>query len=132
MADMSNTPKKEILVGASIPGLPFSAVVGYGDLLFVSGIVGRNLETREIALDDMAAQTAQMMRNIEGFLKRAGSSLDKVLKVTLFVTDMGRFQELNRAYREFFPNDPPARSTLGVASLPEAEALVECEVIAAR
>jgi 2-iminobutanoate/2-iminopropanoate deaminase len=132
MADSGTSPRKEIVVGSAIPGLPFSAVVGYGDLLFVSGIVGRNLETREIALNDMAAQTAQMLRNIDGFLKQAGSSLDKVLKVTVFVTDMSRFQEMNRAYREFFPNEPPARSTIGVASLPEAEALVECEVMATR
>lgn len=132
MANENSAPRKEILVGSAIPGLPFSAVVGYGDLVFVSGIVGRDFETREIAIGDMGAQTTQMLRNIQGFLAKAGSSMDKVLKVTVFVTDMSRFQEMNQAYRQFFPSEPPARSTIGVASLPEAEALVEAEVIAAR
>ena len=132
MANEDGQARKEILVGSAIPGLPFSAVVGYGDLVFVSGIVGRDFETREIAIDDMGAQTTQMLRNIQGFLERAGSSMNRVLKVTVFVTDMSRFAEMNQAYRQFFPNEPPARSTLGVASLPEAEALVEAEVIAAR
>jgi 2-iminobutanoate/2-iminopropanoate deaminase len=132
MANENTAPRKEILVGSAIPGLPFSAVVGYGDLMFVSGIVGRDFDTRAIAIGDMGAQTTQMLRNIQGFLARAGSSMDKVLKVTVFVTDMSRFQEMNQAYRQFFPSEPPARSTIGVASLPEAEALVEAEVIAAR
>ena len=132
MANEMSAPHKEILVGSAIPGLPFSAVVGYGDLLFVSGIVGRNFKTGEIAIGDMGKQTTQMLRNIEGFLAQAGSSMDKILKVTVFVTDMGLFGEMNKAYLGFFPSEPPARSTVGVASLPEAEALVEAEVIAAR
>src|SRR5271157_1228285 len=117
MGNTSHDRRKEIAVGSAVPGLPFSAVVGYGDLLFVSGTIGRDPETHEIALNDVAAQTTQALRNIEALLIRAGSSLDRVLKVTVFMTDMGRFQEMNRAYRELFRNAPPARSTVGVASL---------------
>ncbi len=132
MESTGHDPRKEIVVGSAVPGLPFSAVVGFGDLLFVSGTIGHDPETHEIVPNDVAAQTTQALRNIEALLMRAGSSLDRVLKVTVFMIDIGRFQEMNRAYRELFRNAPPARSTVGVASLPDAEAQVECEVIAVR
>lgn len=112
--------------------LPFSTALAYGDLVFISGMVGRNLETGEIARGDISAQTRQTLMNIEQQLQKAGSSLSMALKVTIFIMDMGLFKEMNSVYRSFFNEDFPARSCVGVASLPDPEALVEIEVIAGR
>jgi 2-iminobutanoate/2-iminopropanoate deaminase len=80
----------------------------------------------------MFGQTKQTLANIEALLRQAGSSPDGVLKATVYLTDMGGFAEMNRAYAEFFRNGFPARSCLGVSTLPDPEALVEIDVIALR
>jgi 2-iminobutanoate/2-iminopropanoate deaminase len=124
-------PKREVISKALSPSLPFSKVIGYGDLVFVSGLVGRHPETGEIA-PDITAQTKQVLENIRRELELAGTSLDKVLKSTVFIIDMSLFETMNEAYRSFFPTDRPARSCVEVASLPDKDALVEIEVIAGR
>ena len=73
-----------------------------------------------------------MLENIRRELELSGTSLDKVFKATVFLVDMGLFKKMNEAYRSFFPTDPPARSCVEVASLPDRDALVEIEVIAGR
>jgi len=78
---------------------------------------------------DIAAMTRQIFRNIETVLAAAGSTLSKVVKVTVFLTDLNDFQAMNAAYAEFFTHDPPARSTVQVARLPR-DARIEIEVIA--
>lgn len=124
--------KRDIIATPKNPELPFSTVVGFESLVFVSGIVGRNPETGGIAADDMAAQTRQALTNIAQQLGKAGITLKNALKATVFVTDIKRFKEMNQAYLEFFREGLPARSCVGVMALPDPEALVEIEVIAHR
>ncbi|MCP4544003.1 MAG: RidA family protein [Chloroflexi bacterium] len=124
-------PERKVVSKAISPSLPFSKVIGYGDLLFVSGLVGRNHETGEISTD-IKEQTRLTMENISRELEIAGTSLDNVLKATVFITDMKLFQEMNGVYRSFYTAAPPARSCVEVKSLPDPEALVEIEVIAGR
>ena len=111
--------------------LPFSTVVGFGDLVFVSGMIGRDPATGKIAAD-IFEQTRQTLANVEVQLAAAELSSDNVLKATVFITEMGLVQEMNRAYRDFFKDDLPARSCVQVAALPDSQALVEIEVIAHR
>ena len=124
--------KREILAVPANPDLPFSSVVGFDALVFVSGMVGSNPASGKIDDGDMYDQTRQTLINIDEKLNKAGISLANALKVTIFITDMQQFQEMNRAYREFFPNEPPARSCIAVAALPNPDALVEIELIAHR
>ncbi|MGC9332737.1 MAG: RidA family protein [Anaerolineae bacterium] len=132
MAERSgNEAKKEIISPAPQPGYPFSRVVGYGGLVFVSGTVGRDPATGKIA-EDIGEQTRQVLENIEAQLAMAGTARDRVLKTTVFLVDMGSFEKMNRAYSGFFGQDPPARSCVEVRALPDREALIEVEVIAAR
>ncbi len=123
-------PEKEVFAPSAT--LPFSAALGYGDLVFISGTIGRNSQTGEIAVNDVPAQTRQTLLNIQKHLELAGASLDKVLKVTVFLMDMHQFAAMNAVYREFFTGDLPARSCIGVAALPDGEAVVEIEVVAGR
>jgi len=131
MSVSSEAYQKEIVMGAPNASLPFSAVVAYGSLLFISGKVGRDPQGG-IASGDIHGQTLQTMENIKANLEQAHSSLSQVLKVTVFITDMGRFTEMNRAYVQFFKSDLPARSCVEVVKLPDPDALVEIEVIAYR
>jgi 2-iminobutanoate/2-iminopropanoate deaminase len=80
---------------------------------------------------DVAAQTRQVLTNLQAVLTAAGSSLDQVVKTTVFLADMGDFAAMNAVYAEFFPANPPARSTVQVARLPR-DARVEIEAIAVR
>jgi 2-iminobutanoate/2-iminopropanoate deaminase len=110
--------------------LPFSPAVTFGPFVFVSGIVGRNHSTGEISIGDIEAQTRQAMENIRHQLELAGSSLERVLKVTIFLTDMKLFKKMNESYCTFFADDFPARSCVEVSAVPDPEALVEIECIA--
>lgn len=112
---------------------PFSPVVVHGDLVFVSGTIGRNPQTKEIAHGDVAAQTRQALETIRHRLEQVGSDMGKVLKATVFLVDMAHYAEMNEAYRSAFPDGSlPARSCVQVAALPDPDALVEIEVIARR
>jgi 2-iminobutanoate/2-iminopropanoate deaminase len=123
-------PDKEII--SRHPDFPFSSAVAYGNLVFVSGTVGRDPNTRQLAAGDIGAQTRQALENVQQQLTSAGSALDKALKVTVFITDMALFGAMNQVYRQFFPTAPPARSCVEVAALPDPTALVEIEIIAGR
>jgi 2-iminobutanoate/2-iminopropanoate deaminase len=112
------------------PNLPFSPAVSFGPFIFLSGIVGRNQATGEISKGDIEEQTRQAMENIRHELARAGSSLENVLKITVFLTDINRFPQMNDAYRAFFSGDTPARTCVAVSALPDPEALVEIEAVA--
>ena len=125
------TEKRQIIALPNNKDLPFSTVVGFDKLIFVSGLIGRNPETGQIARD-IAEQTRQTLANLEAQLELADLSLKNVLKATVFITDMGLVQEMNQAYRSFFQAGLPARSCVQVTALPDSEALVEIEVIAHR
>lgn len=112
---------------------PFSAAVRAGEpdgpgLLFVSGQVG----IREGKPGDgIEEQTRFTLENIRDVLAQAGATLEDVVKVTVFLTDMSLWPALNNVYREYFPNDPPARSALGANGLALPGLLVEIECVAA-
>ena len=100
-----------------------------GDHIWVSGTLGTKEGSFELVEGGMAAQTTQTLRNIEIILLAAGAGLRDVVKVNVFVTDMSQFADMNRAYLEFFPEDPPARITVGCEAL-ALGALVEIDCVA--
>jgi 2-iminobutanoate/2-iminopropanoate deaminase len=114
------------------PNLPFSPAVSFGPFVFISGIVGRDHATGEIAKGDIEGQTRQAMENIRHQLELAGSSMESVLKITVFLTDIKLFPRMNDAYCSFFSGDFPARTTVQVVAVPDPEALVEIEAVAGR
>ena len=93
---------------------PLSRAVCYGSLVFVSGTVSEDIETRKPLLGTIESETEQIIKNIEVILKAVGSNLDCVLKTQVFLSDTKYFQQMNDVYRKFFPHDPPARSTIGI------------------
>lgn len=124
-------PPRRELIGEPAPGgLPFSAAVRYGGLLFVSGNVGNRPGTSELVAGGIAAETRQALDNVRATLDLAGSSLGRVLKVTVFLLDINDYAAMNEVYREYFGAQPPARSTLAASGL-ALGARVEIEAIAA-
>ncbi len=109
----------------------FSHASVAGDLIFVSGTLGTKAGSFELVEGGMGPETTRTLENIRTILEGAGASLDDVVKVNVFVTDMSGFAEMNRAYLEFFPDDPPARITVGCAAL-ALDAKVEIDCIARR
>jgi 2-iminobutanoate/2-iminopropanoate deaminase len=106
---------------------PFSAAVQTGNLLFVSGQVG--MRDGKVG-QGIVEQTRLALENIRDILVAAGSSLERVVKVTVFLTDMALWPAMNEVYRQYFPKDPPARSALGANGLALPGLLVEMECIA--
>ena len=123
--------KLEIISTSKAPGAvgPYSQAVRTGNFVFVAGQVAIDPTVGELIEGDVAAQTHQVLTNLSAVLEAASSSLARVVKTTVFLKDMGQFQAMNAVYAEFFPSDPPARSTIEVAALPLG-ALVEIEAIA--
>lgn len=114
--------------GAPRPLGPYSPAVRSGNLLFLSGQLGVDPESGEL-LAGVDLQTRQALRNASSILEAAGSSLKKVVKTTLFLVDLADFPIVNQVYGEFFPEAPPARTTVVVKALPRG-ARVELEVVA--
>lgn len=121
--------KQAIAAPGSLPGLPFSSAVRVGNLLFLSGQIGVKPGTRELVPGGIEAETRQTMENIKRVLAYAGSSLDRVVKCTIFLADMADYAAMNAVYATFFPKDPPARSAMGASGL-AFNAAVEIECIA--
>ena len=111
----------------SDPSYPFSAAVRTGNLLFLSGQVGRRDGKMGEGIEE---QTRFTMENIRDVLAQAGASLTDLVKVTVFLTDMSVWPAMNEVYREYFPQDPPARSALGATALALPGLLVEIECVA--
>ncbi len=109
--------------------LPFSEAVRVGDLLFLSGDIGLVPGSGKLAPGGIGPETSQTLENIRVKLEKYGSSMDRVVKCTVFLADIGEWAAMNEVYREFFAN-PPARSALGVSGL-ALDARVEIECIAA-
>ena len=107
---------------------PYSQGVKVGDMIYTSGQIPLNPETKELVTEIKAA-TKQSLTNIKGILEEAGSSMDKVIKTTVFVKDLNDFAAVNEVYATFFEGEPPSRSCVQVAKLP-LDAPVEIEVIA--
>ncbi len=114
--------------GRPRPVPPYSPGIRFGNLLFTAGAVGSDINGK--IPEDISAQTRNVFENLKAVLSAAGSGLDKVLKVTVFLTDMRDFQAMNEVYRTYFSGDLPARSTVGVSALARPELHVEIEMIA--
>jgi 2-iminobutanoate/2-iminopropanoate deaminase len=125
--------ERKVIVSSEVPGAigPYSLGIQAGDLIFVSGTIGVDPSTGEFAPGGVAAQTRQVLTNMSKVLAAAGSSMESVLKTTVFLTDLGEFSSMNEVYADFFQTDPPARSTIEVSALPGG-AVVEIEAIAYR
>ena len=109
---------------------PYSHAVAVGGLLFCSGQIPLDPESGELAGKTAQEQTTLCLRNLEAVCEAAGTSLARAVRLTVFTTQMHRFEEINEAYAEFFPDEPPARVVVGVAALPKA-ATVEIDAIVA-
>lgn len=113
---------------APFQGAPYNQAIRVGELVFVAGQLG--LEPGgKLVEGGVAAQTEQALRNLAAILAAAGSSLDRLVKTTVFLQDLGDFQAMNEVYGRFAGDRPPARSTFQVAALPSG-ALVEIEAVA--
>jgi 2-iminobutanoate/2-iminopropanoate deaminase len=109
---------------------PYSQAVRSGDFLFCSGQIPLDPKSGQIVSGDIAAQTRRVLDNIAAVLRAEGLTFDKVVKTTIFLTNLGDFQTVNEIYGSYFKQDPPARSTVQVAALPKG-ANIEIEVVAA-
>jgi len=108
---------------------PYSQAIRTENLVFTAGQLGLDPATMELVQDGIEAQTRQALTNLKHVLETADSGLKYVVKTTVFLQDMRDFANMNGVYTEFFPENPPARSTVQVAALPKG-ALVEIECIA--
>lgn len=108
---------------------PYSQAIRTGELIFCAGQIALDPETMQLVEGDITVQTRRALQNLKAVLEAAGSSLSRVVKTTVFLVNLDDFKAMNQVYTEFFPEMPPARSTVQVARLP-AGALIEIEAIA--
>jgi 2-iminobutanoate/2-iminopropanoate deaminase len=116
---------------APFQGAPYSQGIVSGDLVFVSGQLGIDPATGRVVEGGIGPQTERIMLNVQAILEEAGSSLDALVKTTIFLADLADFAALNEVYARFVGDTPPARATFQVAALPSG-ALVEIEAIGSR
>jgi 2-iminobutanoate/2-iminopropanoate deaminase len=114
---------------APFQGAPYSQGIRSGELVFVSGQLGIDPATGEMVEGGIAEQAEQVMTNLEAILEEAGSSLEQLVKTTIFLADFGDFAAVNEVYGSRLGSNPPARATIQAAGLPSG-ALVEIEAIA--
>ena len=108
---------------------PYSQAIRCGQLVYTSGQIALDPATGELVGEDVQAQTHRVLQNMQAVLSSAGSSLNHVIKTTVFLVSMSDFQAMNAIYASYFTGTPPARSTVAVAELPR-KALVEIECVA--
>lgn len=122
---------KEVIISEGAPKAigPYSVAIRHGDLIYTAGQLGIDPESGEIVPGGIETETRQALYNLEAVLIAAGSSLDMVLKTTVFLRDMNDFSKMNAVYSVFFSQEYPARSAVQVAALPKGGA-VEIEAVA--
>ncbi len=108
---------------------PYSQAIRAQGLIFTSGQIAIDPTTQQVVASDVSAQTDRVLKNLAAILQASGSSLEKVLRCTVFLKNMGDFVAMNEVYGRYFKQAPPARSTVEVARLPK-DVLVEIDVIA--
>jgi 2-iminobutanoate/2-iminopropanoate deaminase len=123
MRDVISTDQAPKAIG------PYSQAIRAAGMIFTSGQVAIDPATQQIIAGDVAAQTDRVLKNLAAVLQASGSSLDKALRCTVFLKNMGDFTAMNEVYGRYFAQSPPARSTVEVAHLPK-DVLVEIDVIA--
>ena len=128
---MSCHCKREVVTCSNAPAAigPYSVAIATESMVFVSGQLGIDPKSGAIVEGGIQAQTRTALTNQKSVLESAGSSLESVVKTTVFLTDMAQFAEMNAVYAEFFTSDFPARSAIQVAALPKG-GIVEVEAIA--
>jgi len=114
---------------APVPIGPYSKGVKCKGFIFVGGQLPVDPKTEKIVEDDIKEQTKQSLKNVKAILEAAGSSLEKVVKTTVYLKDLNDFNDMNEVYKQFFNKDFPVRATVQVARLPR-DALIEIEAIA--
>ncbi len=108
---------------------PYNQAIRYGDFVYTSGQVALDPASGQLVGDDVQTQTHRVFQNLQAVLESAGTSLNNVVKTTVFLTSMSDFQAMNTVYAEYFQETKPARSTIAVVELPR-KALVEIECVA--
>ena len=108
---------------------PYSQAIQAGNFLFLSGQIPLDPKTGELVKGDIRKQTRQVLENIKGVLESQGLGMEDIVKATIFLKDIGNFNQVNEVYATYFPTSPPARSTVEVAKLPR-DADIEIEIIA--
>ena len=108
---------------------PYSQAIATETMIFVSGQIPIDPETGNLSNGGIREQTRRVLQNLSAILKAAGTSLERVVKTTVYLKDMSQFQDMNEVYAEYFKTAPPARATVEVARLPK-DVLVEIDLIA--
>jgi 2-iminobutanoate/2-iminopropanoate deaminase len=108
---------------------PYSQAIRANGFVFVSGQIPLDPATQQLVAGDIQVQTERVLENLKGIVEAAGSSLDRVVRATVFLADMNEFAAMNEVYGRYFRNQPPARSTVQVSRLPR-DVRVEIDVIA--
>ena len=108
---------------------PYSQAIVYNGLAFLSGQIPLDPVTGQVVEGDTAAQTTRVLENLKALLEACGSGLDRVVKTTVYIKDMGEFAKINDVYGRYFSENPPARSTVEAARLPR-DVRVEIDAIA--
>jgi 2-iminobutanoate/2-iminopropanoate deaminase len=123
--------KKKVIQTEKAPKAigPYSQAIRTDSMVFTAGQIALDPATMELVAGGVEEQTRQVLTNLSNVLEAAGSSLDKVVKTTVFLQDMSDFPKMNAIYAEYFGENPPARSTIAVAALPKG-GLVEIEAVA--
>jgi 2-iminobutanoate/2-iminopropanoate deaminase len=123
--------KKKVIQTEKAPKVigPYSQAIQAGNFLFLSGQIPLDPKTGELVKGDIRQQTLQVLENIKGVLESQKLGMENVVKVTVFLKDIGNFNQVNEVYTTYFPSSPPARSTVEVARLPR-DADIEIEAIA--
>ena len=127
---MSHHREPVTAVGAPAAIGPYAHAIRTGGLLFCSGQIPLHPDSGELVGDSPGEQAAQCLTNLASVCAAAGAELRDAVKLTVYVTEMGAFDEVNQAYQDFFSSDPPARAVVGVAELPRS-ARVEIDAIVA-
>jgi 2-iminobutanoate/2-iminopropanoate deaminase len=122
---------RDVVATATAPQAigPYSQAIKANGMVFTSGQIPIDPSTNQLISGDIAAQTERVLNNVSAILEAAGTSLQKVVKTTVFLKNMSEFAQMNEVYAKFFGSNPPARSTVEVARLPK-DVLVEIDVIA--
>lgn len=126
---------KKVLLDPHAPRVkkpPFAMGVQIGDTIYVSGHVSQDENGNIVGEDDMAVQTRQVFASIEAVLAEAGATMEDVVKITTYITDMSRYDEFSAVRAEFFPNAAMASATVACSELVRPEYLVEVETIAVK
>ncbi len=124
------TSKRVIRTDAAPAAIgPYSQAIAAGNLVFVSGQIPLDPATGEVVPGSVEDQVRRILDNLGAILKAAGSGMDRVVRTTVFMADLGEFPRMNEIYRGYFASDPPARSTVEVSALPKG-VRVEIDAIA--